>query len=295
MNPTIAIILVNYNGKADTLECLISLRMDRYPHKQIIVVDNGSSDDSVAALCAAFPEITVLKNGRNLGFTGGNNAGILYALAQNPRPKYLYLLNNDTTVDPDSTNHLIEALESDPQCGVAAPVMHYFDRKDVAWFAGSTLDLTHGLALHDNSAPPAESDPPRELPWITGCAMLFRADVLKNLAGFDDRFFLYWEDVDLSLRVRAAGYSLKLVPAARIYHKCGSTSNRTISCFGEYYYLRNNLLLIDKHLPKHKTRAKFRVLATAAKRWAHSNMKWKRSHAAGKAIFDYARHRFGKA
>ena len=293
MNDPVAIILVNYNGKTDTLECLASLQMDRYPNKQIIVVDNGSKDDSAAAIRKAFPNITVLETGKNLGFTGGNNAGILHALAMNA--KFIYLLNNDTTVHLDSTTHLVAALETDPQCGLAAPVMYYFDRPDTPWFAGSTLNLPRGLALHDNTAPPTPADPPRELPWVTGCAMLFRAEILRDLAGFDERFFLYWEDVDLSLRTKAAGFSLKLVPAARIHHKCGSTSNRTINSFGEYYYLRNNLLLVDKHVPQRKTRAKFRVLTNAAARWANSGQKWKRSQAAGKAIFDYARKHFGPA
>lgn len=242
--PYVAIIIVNWNGKADTLECLASLRQDCYPNKQIIVVDNGSADDSVPAIRAAHPEVTILETGANLGFTGGNNAGIEYALQQGA--DYLYLLNNDTTVEPDALQALVEAAEADASYGLLTPVIRYYDQPEEAWFAGSRMDLARGLAVHDNSRIPEKRESPIQIPWASGCAMLLRAALIRQIGGLDERYFLNWEDVDLSLRVRALGSNIGLVPAARIYHKV-SRSFGASSGVGHYYYVRNNLLLVLLH------------------------------------------------
>lgn len=242
--PAVHVVVLNWNGKADTLECLASLQKDAYANKRIIVVDNGSTDDSAAQITAAFPEATLLQTGANLGFTGGNNAGIRHALALGC--DFVFLLNNDTTVEPTAISELVKAAQSDAHWGILTPVIHYFDRPDDVWFGGSSLDLARGRAVHDNSRIPARDEPPVQLPWTTGCAMFLRADVVRQLEGFDDRFFLLWEDVDLSLRARAAHFSIGLVPAARIYHKV-SRSIQGISARSTYYYLRNHLLLLSKH------------------------------------------------
>lgn len=249
MKPTVAIIIVNWNGKADTLECLASLREDTYASKQIIVVDNGSTDDSVAAIRSEYPDATILETGHNLGFTGGNNVGIRHALELGT--KYVYLLNNDTKVEPNALTALVKALAANPQYGLVTPVIHYFDRPDEAWFAGSQMDLLRGTAVHDNSRVPARTDAPSEIPWASGCAMLIRAEVTGQLGGFDERYFLNWEDVDLCLRVRALGKSIGLVPTARIYHKVGRSFASASSSGGHYYYVRNNLLLISIHSGSH--------------------------------------------
>jgi GT2 family glycosyltransferase len=241
----VVMVIVIWNGKDDTLECLQSLRGDPCPNKEIVVVDNGSTDDSVAAIRSQYPEVTILQTGRNLGFTGGNNTGIQYALSQGGAD-YVYLLNNDTTVEPNATGELLCAAELHPNCGLLVPVMHYFDPPREIWFAGSTIDMVRGVAFHDNSRQPDRHHPPYDVPWATGCAMFLRADVLAQLGGFDDRYYLTWEDVDLSLRVRAAGYRVVAVPSARIYHKGGRSGDKMHE--SKYYYtVRNKLLLVHKH------------------------------------------------
>ena len=244
MPSKVAIIIVNWNGKTDTLECLASLHHDCYRNKQLIVVDNGSADDSVEAIRVAYPNVTVLETGANLGFTGGNNAGIDFALQQGV--DYLYLLNNDTTVEPDALQVLVQAAEDNTYYGLLTPVIHYFDKPDDVWFAGSHMDLARGIAVHDNSHVPERVEDTIAIPWASGCAMLLRADLMQRLGGLDERYFLNWEDVDLSLRVRALGSSIGLVPAARIYHKV-SRSFGDASGVGHYYYVRNNLLLVFLH------------------------------------------------
>lgn len=240
----VGIIIVNWNGKIDTLECLASLRSDDYANKRIYLVDNGSSDDSVLHIRQQFPEACVLETKKNLGFTGGNNIGIGRALADGC--DYCYFLNNDTTSDPDALSGLLLVAAECPQAGILTPVIGYFDRADVPWFAGSHIDQRRAIAVHDNSNPPKRTDPPRQLDWASGCAMLIPSQVLRRTGGFDDRFFLNWEDVDLSLRVRAMGKTILLVPASRIYHKVGRTIV-SASGAGTYYYVRNHLLLARLH------------------------------------------------
>lgn len=246
MRPRVVVVLVNWNGVTDTLECLASLYADGYPCLSVVVVDNGSVDDSVPSIRAAYPDAIVLEAGRNLGFTGGNNVGILYALDHGA--DYVYLLNNDTTIEAGSLEKLAAAAEGHARAGIVAPIMHYADRPGEVWFGGSSLDIGRGLALHDHSDVPAVLEPPREIPWVTGCAMLVRAEALRALGGFDERYYLYFEDVDLSVRVRKLGCTIVLVPSARIYHKCGQTGNKT-KFVTDYYGTRNQLLFVATHSP----------------------------------------------
>ena len=244
MPSRVAIVILIWNGKADTLECLHSLSHDRYAAKEIIIVDNGSSDGSVEEIRRAFPEVIILETGRNLGFTGGNNVGIRHAVERGN--DFVYLLNNDTTVEPDALGELVAAAEADTQCGLLAPVIHEYYPPRPIWFADSKMDLPRGAAWHDNTRQPARNEPPFEVPWATGCAMLIRAKLMHELGGFDDRYYLSSEDVDLCVRVRNAGLKIVTVPAARIYHKGGRSGER-MTGIRNYYAVRNTLLLMRKH------------------------------------------------
>lgn len=244
VSPRVAIVIVVWNGKDDTFECLESLGSDTYPNKEIIVVDNGSSDGSAEEIRQRFPHVTVLATGKNLGFTGGNNVGIRYALEHGA--DYLYLLNNDTTVEPDALAALVAAAEARPEAGLLAPVIYEYYPPRPIWFCGAKMDIARGAAWHDNSRIPAPDEKPQEIPWATGCAMLVPAPLMRELGGFDDRFYLSVEDVDLCVRVRKAGRAILLVPAARIYHK-GGRSGQRMNGIRNYYAVRNVLLLMRKH------------------------------------------------
>lgn len=255
MPVSIATILVNWNGHLDTIECLRSLSecAQASPQLQIapIVVDNGSTNDSVAQIRAAFPDVTLLETGENLGFTGGNNVGIAHALQG--EYDYIFLLNNDTTLEPQALNVLVEAAQMHPEYALFSPVIHYFDAPEAVWFGGAKLHLQHGTAFHDFNANPPREAPVEELAYASGCAMLLSTDVMRQIGGFDDRFYLLWEDVDLSLRVRALGRPLALVPAARIFHKV-SRSFTGHSSWARYYYTRNQLLFARTHSGTHYPR-----------------------------------------
>jgi GT2 family glycosyltransferase len=263
MQPRVAVVIVIWNGRDDTVECLESFRTDVYPNREIIVVDNGSSDDSVAVLKASFPEVRILQTGKNLGFTGGNNVGIRHAIESGA--KYVYLITNDSLVEPDAIEKLVEAAEENPDAGLVAPVIHDFDPPRAIWFAGSIVDLRRGAAWHDNSRQPTRNEPPYEVPWVTGCAMMLPADLLRKLEGFDDRYYLSWEDVDLSIRVRNEGRKLLIVPPARIYHKGGQSGKNLDGIYG-YYTVRNSLLLARKHSGRDFPRAAFTILSEALRR-----------------------------
>ena len=296
MLPIVAVIIVNWNGKTDTLECLASLRQDCYPNKQIIVVDNGSADDSISVLRATHPDVTVLETGANLGFTGGNNTGIEYALQQGV--DYLYLLNNDTTVEPDALQALVEAAEADASYGLLTPVIHYYEQPEETWFAGSRIDLARGIAVHDNHRVPARTEGPIQIPWASGCAMLLRAALMRQLGGLDERYFLNWEDVDFSLRVRALGSNISLVPAARIYHKVGRSFGAS-SGVGHYYYVRNNLLLVLLHGGSLYHRAALSIVLNRLREnlRAIKNRRVNASNSIGitcRAIYDHSLRRYGR-
>ena len=295
-SPSVGILIVNWNGKKDTLACLASLGDDLYPNKTILVVDNGSEDSSAEAIRSAFPTVPVLETGENLGFTGGNNAGIASLAEQGA--EYIYLLNSDTRSEPTALRALMTAAtQPETRFRLWVPVIYYDALPQRCWFAGSTLDLRRGTAAHDNRREPALGEAPFEIPWASGCAMLLRTDVLLSLGGFDDRYYLYWEDVDLSLRLREAGGTLGMVPSARIYHRVGSAAEK----IGErqwYYHVRNNLLFLRLHAGK---RYKTALLSTIRRslRESFRDVRHRKPNAnarmiaALQAIRDHSRGRYG--
>jgi GT2 family glycosyltransferase len=254
MKPLVAVVIVVWNGVEDTLECLRSLEEDKYPNKRILVIDNCSSDGSVERIHAEGIRVSVIKCPLNLGFTGGNNVGL--AEATRLGAKYAFLLNNDTTLSRDALTILVDAAEAQTQVGLLSPVVNYYDTPGEVWFAGATLSLPRGEALHcklpDYLRQPICSGGavadlqivPSE--WVSGCAMLVRMRALWEVGGFDDRFFLTWEDVDWCVRMRRSKWDVVVVPNARIYHKCGRSGARMVGIH-RYYAVRNSLLLAAKH------------------------------------------------
>src|SRR5690554_4009199 len=187
--PSVAIILVNWNGYIHTRNCLLSLRKISYGNYKTIVVDNGSSDGSGDALEREFEEISLIRNSENLGFTGGNNEGIKYACEHGF--KYLMLLNNDTEVEPDFLTSLIERMEADDKVGAIQPKFYFLLNKNVIWNAGGifypSMGLTYTIGNGMGNKP--AYDQYREIDWITGCGFLVRADIVRKIGGLADKFF----------------------------------------------------------------------------------------------------------
>lgn len=244
MKPKVVVIIVIWNGLADTLECLRSLFQDGYPNLEIVLVDNGSTDGSVEVIREKQFPVHVINAGSNLGFTGGNNLGLVEA--QRLGARYVFLLNNDTTLEKGVIRALVDAAEAHPSAGIVAPVMHYYNTPADIWFAGGQLVIRKGEATHDQSFHPGRNGAPYPTAWISGCAMLVRAVAIEHVGGLDDRFYLTWEDVDWSVRMKRAGWFLLVVPKARIFHKCAKSGEK-LKNIGSYYAVRNSLLFASKH------------------------------------------------
>jgi GT2 family glycosyltransferase len=296
--PDVAIIILNWNGRDDTLACLASLSHLDYPAYKIIVVDNGSTDDSVIAIRTSYPQITLLETGDNLGYVGGNNVGLEHARTLGV--KYALLLNNDTEVAPDFLNLLLQTVEADPHIGVVGPLIYYFDRPKVVWSAGGAINWQQGSTymIGLNEVDQGQFGPtPHLVDFVTGCALLIKMAVIDQVGVLDPRFFAYYEEVEWCVRVTRAGFSILLVPQAKIWHKISLVA-REASPQVHYYMTRNRLLflkLTSKNiLPWLSTVFDYtRTLLswTVKPKWRHKILQ---RRAMVRAIADYQRGNFGR-
>lgn len=247
--PKVAIILLNLNGHEDTRACLESLQEVSYPNCEVIVVDNGSSDDSAARIQVEFPGIQLLRSKENVGFAGGNNLGIGYALDHGAA--YVLLLNNDTLVDPNFLSHLVQVAETDSRIGILGPKIFYASEPTLIWFAGGSVRYGRGSCDHigkDQFDQDGQFSRTKDTGFISGCALMIRAGVLLKIGSLDGRLFIYWEDNDFCMRARKAGYRCVFVPAAHVWHKISRTCGLQ-SSFTLYLSTRNQLMWIAKHVP----------------------------------------------
>ena len=245
----VCIILVNWNGRRDTLQCLESCARLTYPHVEMIVVDNGSSDDSVKWLRARFPHLRLIETGANLGFAAGNNAGMHAALGMGAA--YIWLLNNDTVVDPASLGALVDAMRADASVGLAASKIYYQDKPGTLWYAGGYLSPLWGWSLHRGADEPDDGqyDSLTAVDFATGCSLFARARAVQAIGPMDESYFLYWEDIDWSARARRAGWRVVYVPGSRIWHKLGASTPRGGRHARWRYEGRNRLLFYRRHRP----------------------------------------------
>jgi GT2 family glycosyltransferase len=237
--PTTWVIVLNYNGRDDTLALLASLAV---VNAVVLMVDNGSSDGTVAAVQAAYPAVRVLDTGANLGYSGGNNVGIAHALAAGA--EVIVVLNNDTLVEPGFLEPLVAVVAHDPVA--AAPDIRYADDQETSWYRGAVLDPRSARPRH---LQPAEQSPavgiiPTDL--LTGCCIAASANTWRSVGLFDDQYFLIFEDSDWSMRAAAVGIRTVVIPASRIHHKV-SRSFRG-STHATYYFTRNGLRFSRKYL-----------------------------------------------
>jgi GT2 family glycosyltransferase len=217
--PRVAVVVLNYCGEEDTAACLSSLGEPSRARLAVILVDNGSPDGSGDRLRRRFPELEYVQTDANLGYTGGNNAGIARALEIGF--DYVLVLNNDTLVEPGAIDRLVETAESEEGVGAVGPKIVYADDPERAWFAGGKLDRIRAVGRHlpDRPPPGAAGFRPAEVSFLTGCCMLLPVPVIRRVGMFEEEYFMYLEDADLSLRLAAAGYRLIYEPRARILHR----------------------------------------------------------------------------
>ncbi len=244
MLPRVAIIVLTYNGLADTLACLASLEELDYPYERyrVVVVDNASHDGTPAAVRAAFPDVVVIENGANLGFAAGNNVGLRYALAQGY--DYALLLNNDTEAAPDMLTELVTAAEADPCAGAVGPIIYYHAAPTRVWSAGGWIDWERGISRMEGEVEDrGQFTATREVDFVTGCAMLLRRAALERVGLLDERFFMYFEETEWCVRARRAGFRMLFAPRAKLWHKIPMNA-RFDKEYLAYYMTRNRLLFL---------------------------------------------------
>jgi GT2 family glycosyltransferase len=243
MTPRVTAVVLNYNGADDTVACVCSLKQVAYPALDILVVDNGSTDDSVMSIRERIPGLNLVETGKNVGFAGGNNFGIRQALASGS--EFLLVINNDTLVEPDFLDPLVDVLLGDPGSAVATGTICYYPEKDTVQYGGGALIGWRASGFSKNVGNPYSTVAHAQVSPVTfasGCLMLVRASDIRELGMFDERFFLYCEDVELCLRFSRAGRRLLYVPQSRIFHRMVHRSERPLPY---YFMFRNRLLLVD--------------------------------------------------
>lgn len=238
------IIVVNWNGAKDTIECLESIAQSSYKNYNVIVVDNGSTDSSIHHIISRFPNLYLIEAKTNLGFTGGNNLGIKSAL--NSGADFVWLLNNDTIIERDTLKNVIELASLHKNSGIFGSMIFDYPPSKKIQFAGATIDWENAISPHL-----LKYDANIAIDRVNGCAMLVSRDVCEIAGVFDDNYFLYAEEVDWCIRAKNAGFCCIMCPSSIVFHK-GSVSVERAGgkkIIYHYYNTRNFLYLINKLCP----------------------------------------------
>ena len=223
----VAVVVLNWNGWQDTLTCLSSLLALEGPAPKLLVVDNGSSDDSVAQIKAKMPELELIQTGANLGFGGGCNAGIRQALADGA--EYVWLVNSDATVDPAALSALLQVAHDQPAAGAIGSVLYEMDTPHaIQLWGGGRVNLWLGFSRHQANAASVD--------FISGASLFLRSAALSEVGLFDDtRFFMYWEDADLAFRLRRAGWQLAVAEKSRLWHRQSASLGKNSPLLDQYF------------------------------------------------------------
>jgi GT2 family glycosyltransferase len=247
--PKVSIIILNWNGKQNTINCLESLKLTTYPNYETIIVDNGSTDGSLEYFKDNHPGIKLIENGTNLGFAEGNNVAIREVLKRE-EIKYIALLNNDTIVKPDWLEHLVNALESDENIGSCQPKILSLSNPDIIDAVGISINKD-GSAFQVGYKERDSGQYKRitEVFGVCAGAALYRAKMLNQIGLFDKDFFAYYEDVDLAIRARLFQWKSVCASQAEIYHIHSATLGNE-SPFKKYLLERNSYYYVIKCLPR---------------------------------------------
>lgn len=297
---TIWIVILNFNGVKDTLECIASLiKSDNKGFKQkILVVDNASHDNSVSIIKKQFPDVIVVENKINKGFSGGMNSGIVCAISN--EVDYVLLLNNDTIVDAKMIQELFNQSEEDLRNFIVSPKIYFtkgseyhkdrYKKEDlgkVIWYAGAIMDWANVIGYHRgvDEVDHGQYENATKIDFASGCCMLIRKDAFDTIGLLDDKYFLYYEDSDFSERVRRAGYNIIYAPKAVLWHKNAGSAGGSGSALQDYYITRNRMLFGMTYGP---LRSKAALIKESFTIYRKGRM-WQKI-----GIKDYYMRRFGK-
>ena len=297
------ITIVNFNGVKDTIDCLNSIdRLDISDiNLTVVVVDNASTDESFTEISnfkLQNSNFKLIKNEDNLGFSGGHNVGIKYALENGA--EYIIVLNNDVILDKSLIKELVKSAKNDNNAGLISPKIYFakgFEfHKDrykenelgkIIWYAGGNMDWNNVIGEHEGvyEVDKGQFSKRKETDFASGCCMLIKKEVVEKTGDFDERYFLYYEDNDLSQRAREKGFGIVFEPGAIMWHKNAGSVGGSGSSLQDYYITRNRMLYGMTYASLRTKLALFRESI----KFLLIGRRWQR-----KGVFDYYLGRFGK-
>lgn len=269
----LGVIVLNWNGGLDLINCLKSVYASEDCGTEVVVYvpDNASTDGSFEAVQRDFPQARMIQNGGNLGFSGGNNPGWRQAVADGA--EWIFFLNNDAFLAPDCLRRMLDVYRANPQIGAACPKIYYGtpethpdgkpspDAEPEIWFEKGSCEFSSfkvGVA-HVDASPSERASLWYESPLCTGCCFLTTGKILEETGGFDEGFFAYFEDVDLSLKIRAKGLLCAMIPSATSWHKVGQSTIKDTTPGWVFYCARNIYYLAERHAKRPEVWAAFRL------------------------------------
>lgn len=262
MSPLVTIIILNWNNAADTLECLESVFQLDYPNYHVMVVDNGSTDDSVSRIRARYPELDIVETGENLGYAEGNNVGIRLSIESNC--EYICMLNNDTLVAPGFLTALVSAMLVDHTIGMVGPKTFFHAPSDMIFSAGCSINWSRGEVTHrgifqrDCDKKLAVYARTEDVSALAGCGVLVSKAAVQSVGLLNPTYFLNFEDIDWCMRMWSEGFRIRYVPEAILYHKVSATLGQD-SPVNTYYMTRNCLRFFAQYGPR-KQRALISII-----------------------------------
>ncbi|MEI7641372.1 MAG: glycosyltransferase family 2 protein [bacterium] len=242
----VAVVILNWNNASDTIACITSVKALQGVDFFIVCVDNASIDDSVSKISSSHPDVTIHLSPKNLGYAGGNNFGIEKALQAGA--SHIWILNNDTEIDPLCLKNLLAPFLTNPTIGITGSKIYYYADKEKIWFAGGIYYPFRGVTTHyleNSKLSGVLSD--KKLDYVSGCSMLLSAAAIHSIKGFDASLFLLYEEIDICNRAKKNGYSVKMCETSLVYHKVSQTLPD--SPLRLYYFTRNRLYISLKHYP----------------------------------------------
>jgi GT2 family glycosyltransferase len=296
--PEASIILVNWNGLEDTIECLESLKKITYPNYEVIVVDNASRGDDVRILVERFGNyVHVIQNDKNYGFAKGCNIGIKDALARGT--DYVLLLNNDTVVAPDFLEELVKVAQNNVEVGIVGGKIYTYESPEQIWFAGGSINYWTGNTpiRGKGQIDCRQFEDICEVDWIVGCFMLISRDLLLTAGTLDDRLFFGWEDVDLCIRAQRSGFKVLFAPGSKIWHKALTPGkSERLAGLPAYHASKNHFIVLEKHGTKLQLASSisYFIITLPKVMWTYSSLlgQWKTSVYILWGFLDYLRRKW---
>ena len=244
MSPPVAVVVVAWNNYSDTHECLESILAQKQVKTNIFLVDNGSKVEPLDRLAIEFPQINFLRSESNLGFSAGTNFGLREALRT--AAEFILMVNNDTRADENMLHELLKAIKQ-KQVGLTAPLICFYDTPGEVWSSGGEINNLFMMPL-DSHNQQTKISTPTERTFLSGCCYLLKKEMLNQVGLFDERFFLYFEDLDFCVRLMEAEWKMMVIPEAKLLHKVSKSSGGSLSESERFNYARSSGIYFRKYL-----------------------------------------------